>query len=384
MDSVIAYSRELAILWKHGFIHDNHLFVAMLKQKCMASDYLTALDSNLWEEKVKALFPANGKVKGNIPLTIQAVRVLKHAYIIEQTTDKTLVNTVHLLLAILSYDNEMSKAFSVAGMVIEDITLPHFKKEIKRLPPLLKPIRDKPYTKMEIFFSAIGSKKKNLAHLHRNAVDLYYYHQYSDSIKSCDIALALSPGLATFRALLAYNKVKLKDYDAAIDLLTELARENPAETSYRLTLSNLYRITGNYDEVTRLLDDLLLEKPNNETYLNNRGFNLLRQQKYAEAAPYFEKAIKENADAPYPQNNLGFTKYKLGDTEDGLALIDRSLELDKGNSYAYHNKGIIFMEQGDKTEARKNFKLALKFGFTEKYDDEVERLLAELGVDEQI
>ncbi len=42
------------------------------------------------------------------------------------------------------------------------------------------------------------------------------------------------------------------------------------------------------------------------------------------------------------------------------------------------------MQQGNKAEARKNFKLALKFGFTEKYDDEVEGLLAELGMDKQI
>ena len=146
----------------------------------------------------------------------------------------------------------------------------------------------------------------------------------------------------------------------------------------------LLDVIGKYGEAANLLEALITEDPDNDNYLNNRGFNLLRQEKYAEAAPFFEKAIQTKPTAPYPQNNLGFTKYKLGKMNEGLALIDSSLELDKGNSHAYRNKGIIFMEQRNKTEARKNFNLALKFGFTEEYDDEVERLLAELGVDDQL
>ncbi|WP_295670690.1 tetratricopeptide repeat protein [uncultured Mucilaginibacter sp.] len=380
----IASSRDLAILWKHGFINYDHIFLAILKQKCMASDYLIQFDTDQWEKKVKESYPAKSRKKGSIPLTLSAERVLKHALKIAPINNETNINTVHVLLAILSCDNEVTSAFNKAGMTITDITLPYFKREIKQFPRLLKPIRDKAYTRMEIFFSAIWSKKKKLGQLYTNAVDLYHYRQYNDSVKSCQVALAFSPGNAMFRAWMAYNKIKLKENDAAIDLLTELLKEQPDQKGHKFNLSYLLDVKGNYPEAAALLDGLLLEEPKNDLFLNNRGFNLLRQKRYTEAMPFFEKAIKENPNAPYPQNNLGFTKYNLGDLNEGLALIDCSLKLDKGNSYAYRNKGIIFMEQGDKTEARKNFKLALKFGFTEKYDNEVERLLADLGVDDQI
>ncbi len=304
LKTVIAHSRELAILWKHGYIHFDHLFVAMLKRQCIASEYLSAFDCNIWEEKIKIAHPGDSDEKGSLPLTIKAERVLKHTYVIAKANNETTVNTVHLLLAILSFDNEISDAFSIAGVAFEDITVDYFKKEIKRFRPILKPIRDKAYTKMEIFFSAIGSTKKKLDQLYNNAVDLYYYRQFTDSVKTCEIALALSPGAAKFSAWLAYNKMQLKENDAAIYLLKELLKEKPGQKNYSLNLSHLLDVEGNYDEAAGLLDALLKEEPNNDLFLNNRGFNLLRQRKYAEAVPFFERAMTANPKAPYPQNNL--------------------------------------------------------------------------------
>jgi tetratricopeptide (TPR) repeat protein len=116
-------------------------------------------------------------------------------------------------------------------------------------------------------------------------------------------------------------------------------------------------------------------RPDNSTILNNRAFNLYRQGRYAEAIPFYEKAISIDPQFAYPWDNLGFIKYKLGFTEEAFQLIDKALELDRGNSYAYMYKGKIHMEQGNKIQAMENFQLALRYGFTETYGDEVVQLI---------
>ena len=127
-----------------------------------------------------------------------------------------------------------------------------------------------------------------------------------------------------------------------------------------------------------IIDKLLLLQPDNYIYLNNKGFNLIRQTRYKESISFSEKSIQENPVFSYSWNNLGFAKYKLGETDNAISNINKSIELDKSNAYAYKNKGIIYFEMGNKEEALKNFNLSLKFGYTEKYDNEVLHLLEQL------
>ena len=235
------------------------------------------------------------------------------------------------------------------------------------------------YTRVEVFFlSFIAGKNKKITELHYNAVNLFLYRQFEDVIKTCRVGLYLSPLNLDFKTLLAYSYLRLGDFETSLEILAELIKKKPGNTELQVLLPYVHDAIGNYQEAADMLDSLLLLRPDDDVFLNNRGFNLFRQERYFESVPYFEKAIQKNPEFAYPWNNLGFAKYKLGETEQAMSLIDKSLELDKGNSFAYKHKGIIFMEQGNKAGAFKNFNLAIKFGYTEEHGDEVIKLLEKL------
>jgi tetratricopeptide (TPR) repeat protein len=166
-----------------------------------------------------------------------------------------------------------------------------------------------------------------------------------------------------------------KDYANALTAFSDLDKLYPDVLDYRYSLAYIYDETGDHQKAEEIIDKLLAQYPDHAYVLNSKGFNLYYQGRYEEAVPFYEKAIRINPSWAYPWNNLGFVKYKSGHTEEALILIDKSLDLDKGNSFAYKYKGIIFLEQGDKTLAMEQFQLALKYRYTETYGEEVLQLI---------
>ncbi len=380
LHTILNESRKLSIGWKHGLISTDHLFMAMLKNNCLASPFLGHCDAALWESKIKLTYPPTGKetLKDGLPLTVYAERTVKHCYKIARLNGETAINTIHLLLAFLSYDNQIKEAFDKAGILIGDITASCFSTHLEKLPPVLKQNRTRPYSKIDLFFFRFGGKARELARLQKNATNLFLYRQFNDCREICSLALTLAPDALDFKEMQACCYIDLRDFQSALVLLEELVAIQPGHMNNWLNLSYGYISTGNYGEAAKILDKLLQQQPKNQYFLNNHGFNLLLQQRFAESAPFFEMAVKKDPEFAFAWNNLGFAKYKLGELDEGLSLINHSLGLDKSNSYAYKNKGLIFMETGNAVEAIKNFELSLKFGYAEKYGDEVEQLLKQL------
>jgi len=115
---IIAEARKLAIEWKHGFINYDHFFVAMLKNKCIASNYLDHCDAKDWETKIKQSYPNNSKLtfKDSLALTTEAERVIHHSdKIAQHICNNSNTNTIHVILAILSYNNVVTESFNKAS-----------------------------------------------------------------------------------------------------------------------------------------------------------------------------------------------------------------------------------------------------------------------------
>ena len=382
---ITARSRLLALEMKHGFIDCVHLFLAMLKETCLAGKYLQAIDAEVLDKQIRDLYPANGTqtIKDDFALTVWAERTVKHAYTIARINEQRSINSIHLLLAILSFeDKTITGPIERAGILIEDITEDYFKKKIKKFSAPFDVIRAKTYNKVEIFLLEItGKKNKKIQQIYETAVALYYYYQFEDVTKICETGLSLSPGDLSFKNLIACGKYKSGDYQSALKLIDELIENRPDSDNinYEVTKAYIYDIIGNHDKSAVILDKLLAMNPDDKELLNHKGFNLSKQEQYTESIPFFEKAIAMDATASFTLNNLGFSKFKLGDVNGAMALIDKSLALHKGNAYAYKNKGIILMEQGNNEDALQNFDLALKFGYTEKYGDEVLQLIKQIN-----
>ncbi|NCU05868.1 MAG: tetratricopeptide repeat protein, partial [Chitinophagaceae bacterium] len=372
-----------AMKCRHDFIDYVHLFGGLLTCHCSASYKLGSFSESTWRLVVEKFYQQTDSLPEDesIPLTKKAEKMIIQSFAYTKQTNSEQISSDHLLLALLSINNSVAQHIQKAGIVFEDICQESFPGiVIKKLTDLTVMPKKSNYSNFDKWLISDDSVEDKLNEWHYIANEFYEAEDYNQCIKACDIAQSLSNENPVFDILKAYAYYSNKNFTAAINSFLKLTEKFPAEIDYRLILANIYDEMGDYTEAAKINQELYVEFPSDAVLLNNIGFNLQLQKRYSEAILYYQSAIDIDPEFAYPYDNLGFCKYKLGEYEQGLSLINKALELDKGNSYAYKYKGIIFMENDNKEEASKNFQLALKFGYTKKYGNEVNEYISKIGL----
>jgi tetratricopeptide (TPR) repeat protein len=379
MQLLLLETRELSLLYRHGFIHYTHFFVAMLRLDCAATAYCKDFKVEEWEEWLQKSFPSienDEDIEDSPRLTLQAEHIIQHATALADNNGDATMNSVHVLLAILCFNEEITERFHKKGILFEDIAEAHFGRPVKKTVPAVYIRRKKPYSWFDKFLFNKESKEREMEDLEYNAYDLCTYGLFDDCITVCESALSLEPKHLYFLQQRIYCFDRKRDYAKCLTLVDELAEIYPEQRQqYAISVAGFHDELGQYEAAHALYAELIETDPDNPTLMNNMGFSLYLQGRYAEAVPYYEKAIALDPEFAYPHDNLGFALYKLGQRERGLELIEKALDLDRGNSFAYKYKGIIFLEEGNKEEALRNFQLALRYGYTATYGEEVLELM---------
>jgi Flp pilus assembly protein TadD len=101
----------------------------------------------------------------------------------------------------------------------------------------------------------------------------------------------------------------------------------------------------------------------------------LKQFNYKDAQKSLTRAISLDPNFAYAYNNRGYARLMLGDLNSAYDDINTSIRLEKANSYAYRNLGLYYLKTGRKNEACQEFNKAIKFGFRDKFGEEVDNLL---------
>lgn len=123
-------------------------------------------------------------------------------------------------------------------------------------------------------------------------------------------------------------------------------------------LGSIHYGLGNNDRCLYYLQLALEAMPQNPELLNNLGYYLTCMEQYQDAIPYLDKAIAHSATMAFAWNNRGLARIKTGNIQEGLQDIEHSLRLDPRNAYAYRNKGIYYLEQQQRAEAKLYFEKA--------------------------
>lgn len=228
------------------------------------------------------------------------------------------------------------------------------------------------------FFLSEKRKGYRALKAYHMALAVTEWARYEEAIRYCDIALIYFKKYTNAYYTKGYCLGYLKRYDEAkINLEQYLSMEENLYDAYHL-LGNFELDQENYEASIDYYDKYLDYYKGNTGILNNKGYALLKLEKYKEAIPFLEEATRLLPKFAYAWNNLGFSKFKTGFVEEGLESINHSIELDSSNSYAYKNKAIIYLHQGKKAEAIELLHKAKDLGYQTVYDDEVEILLQRL------
>lgn len=119
---------------------------------------------------------------------------------------------------------------------------------------------------------------------------------------------------------------------------------NPAELLYAATLFE------SLDEQLEVYNSFIKVYPNDWRGSNNAGYVLVKQGKYDEAKPLFEKAEKQMNNEPIIKNNLGAVALKSNDVKSAETLFGAASGA--GNEVNY-NLGIVSMKKGEYDKAAK-------------------------------
>lgn len=88
---------------------------------------------------------------------------------------------------------------------------------------------------------------------------------------------------------------------------------------------------------------------------NDRGLQLYREKRYAEAEAEFTEALKLRPDFALAANNLGFVYFKQGKFAEAARWYDNTLKVDPSRAIAYLNLGDAHSAAGDKDKAAKAY-----------------------------
>lgn len=140
----------------------------------------------------------------------------------------------------------------------------------------------------------------------------------------------------------------------------------------------MYLKTGEYKRANFYLEKALLLDSTASVVLQNLGYCYQELGEYEKSNEYLNQVIRNYPrEASLPYNNRGYNKLQLGDLEGAMDDVNTSVKMDYTNSYAYRNRALIWLAKGEKDKACEDFEKAIRFGFTVRYGDEVEKLQAQ-------
>ncbi len=214
--------------------------------------------------------------------------------------------------------------------------------------------------------------------------------------------------LAKYNLGEAYSNTQ--ELDKSLTLLKQIESEYKDSSFYYVTLSNILIKKNNFDEAKNNLENAIRLDKNNDKALTNLGFILYSEKKYDVAKANFERAIEINLkqdlaynnlsliyayEENYPkaveyvekaidlnknslyENNKGYYLLNIGKFEDGKKLIDKAIEADSKNAWAYRNLGVYYFLKKDFTKA------IAEFEKSDKLDPSVELLNYYLGLSQE-
>jgi len=149
--------------------------------------------------------------------------------------------------------------------------------------------------------------------------------KYPDAETLLKAGLAAHPKDPSLTAQLASVYGAENRVDEAVPLLEDLHAEQPTDRNIERMLAEIYTQSGDAVKADPLFVDLLANISNDASLLDERGDNLIRQRRYAEAVAVLHKALAINPSSGESWSSLAFAASENHDPQTSLdALAQRA------------------------------------------------------------
>ncbi len=192
--------------------------------------------------------------------------------------------------------------------------------------------------------------------------DIGRYEKAIEAFESVPATSSLKPGA---ELQIAINLDKLDRQPEALDRLTKLIQQNPANYEAHVTMGNLLRASEKFTEAgeaySRALD--LVPKPERRhwTLFYSRGITAERMKNWPRAEADFRKALELEPDQPLVLNYLGYSFVEKGENlTEAMQMIRKAVELRPNDGYIVDSLGWAHYQLGEYEEAVKHLERAVE------------------------
>lgn len=210
----------------------------------------------------------------------------------------------------------------------------------------------------------------------------YYYQRIGKAdpaIRDYGLAIKFAEGNDSLIDIFTLNRGTAKssklDFEGAYEDYMFCYKYDSTDISVLNNLAVVCDEVGRDDEVLKYLHKVIEVDSTAWFAYGNIGFAYQQKGDYEKSIEYFNMVLEGYPDEPFALSNRSYSKFKLGKYKDALKDVDKSIEVLPGNAYAYRNRALIYIETVKTKKACSDLEMALKQGFTQRYGDEVEKLL---------
>jgi serine/threonine-protein kinase len=139
-------------------------------------------------------------------------------------------------------------------------------------------------------------------------------------------------------------------YNEAVDAYLRVLSQQPNNTAALLGLAETYEKSHDVKRAEEAYKRAIALQPNFWEAYNSLGVFYFRQSRYADAIPLFQKVTQLLPDNEYGYNNLAGMYQLLGRYDDAVRVIQQSLQR-KPSAQAYANLGLLYYYTGRFTDS---------------------------------
>lgn len=197
-------------------------------------------------------------------------------------------------------------------------------------------------------------------------------------IDDLNIFLSHEPKNIEIRTIKAGVYFKYQKFDKALKEYNQILKDAPNNYKAITFRASIYKKLGKLDLALRELNKVVKAKYKSPMVLEERASVFIKKEMFDKAISDYNKILSETSNKEieaYTLNNRGFAYHKKGDNQKALVSINQSLKLLSSNSYAYKNRALVYIDMKKYEDACNDLNKSIEFGYTEIYNDEVEKLI---------
>ncbi|MBK6542569.1 MAG: tetratricopeptide repeat protein [Flavobacteriales bacterium] len=161
----------------------------------------------------------------------------------------------------------------------------------------------------------------------------------------------------------------------------ELHREEQAITDLRAGLEKLpddldanralartLDAHGDHEGSLKVVEHLCTLEPKNVGHWTNRGYELIRLERWESSLEMFDRALELDRDEPVALSNRAYALMKLGRNDEAIRDVERSLRFYPANSFALRTRALLRLRKGELEKGCADLSLARILGGVEDVD----------------